>query len=447
MRIFVTGGAGFIGSHFVRTLLNDGYPAYAGAQVTVYDKLTYAGNLENLADVSEDPRYAFVQGDICDPALLDEHLPGHDLVINFAAESHVDRSITGAADFVVTNVLGAQTVFDACLRAGTPRVVHIGTDEVYGSIDVGSWTEDQPLLPNSPYSAAKAGAELLARAYGVARAAAVVRVRPPALGLVASNARLNVAATASGGVAAAVGFAISSSIGTSWVLRLAAVVFLAAAVASLRLPSHVDDARRTDSEPPSPFAMRSAPSVVRRLLVATVSLRAISGLLTLGLAILLKAHRTPTVLVGFVLGAAVVGGLLGTALASRLPAERTARVTAVAVLAPILGCVVAAVVGSAVLTALAVGLTGFGAALGKYALDAALQTHVPPSQTGSAFARSETALQLGWALGGGLGLALSLVDRTGLGAAGARAVLFAVAAGFPVAGLVVGRRWVRRAGV
>ncbi|MDP9100987.1 MAG: dTDP-glucose 4,6-dehydratase [Actinomycetota bacterium] len=167
MRIFITGGAGFIGSHFVRQLLTDAYPAYAGADVTVYDKLTYAGNLANLAPVADSPRYRFVQGDICDAKTLDEVLPGHDLVINFAAESHVDRSITGAADFVVTNVLGAQTVFDACLRAGTRRVVHIGTDEVYGSIDEGSWTEQEPLLPNSPYSAAKAGAELLARAYGV----------------------------------------------------------------------------------------------------------------------------------------------------------------------------------------------------------------------------------------------------------------------------------------
>ena len=165
MRILVTGGAGFIGSHYVRTLLTGGYAGYEDAAVTVYDKLTYAGNLDNLAPVASDPRYRFVHGDIVDEQLLLDVLPGHDAVINFAAETHVDRSIVGAADFVVTNVLGAQTLFDACLRAGVPRVVHVGTDEVYGSIDEGSWTEESPLLPNSPYSAAKAGAELLARAY------------------------------------------------------------------------------------------------------------------------------------------------------------------------------------------------------------------------------------------------------------------------------------------
>jgi dTDP-glucose 4,6-dehydratase len=165
VRILVTGGAGFIGSHYVRTMLSGAYPGYEDAQVTVFDKLTYAGNLDNLAPVAENPRYRFVQGDIVDSKLLRDVLPGHDAVINFAAETHVDRSIVGAADFVVTNVLGAQTLFDACLQTGIPRVVHIGTDEVYGSIDEGSWTENEPLLPNSPYSAAKAGAELLARAY------------------------------------------------------------------------------------------------------------------------------------------------------------------------------------------------------------------------------------------------------------------------------------------
>ncbi len=167
MKLLVTGAAGFIGSHYVRTLLTGGYPGYEQTDVTVYDKLTYAGNLENLAPVADNPRYRFVQGDILDGDLLDDVLPGHDAVVNFAAESHVDRSIHGAADFVTTNAVGVQVLLDACLRAGIPRVVQVSTDEVYGSIAEGSFRESDPLLPNSPYSAAKAGGDLIARAYHV----------------------------------------------------------------------------------------------------------------------------------------------------------------------------------------------------------------------------------------------------------------------------------------
>ncbi len=163
MRLLVTGGAGFIGSHYVRTAL----AADPAAEVTVYDKLTYAGNLGNLEPVAGHPGYRFFQGDILDSALLDVVLPGHDAVLNFAAETHVDRSIAGAADFVVTNVLGAQTLFDACLRAGVRRVVQVSTDEVYGSLPDGAFAETHLLEPNSPYSAAKAGGDLLARAYHV----------------------------------------------------------------------------------------------------------------------------------------------------------------------------------------------------------------------------------------------------------------------------------------
>lgn len=165
MRVLVTGGAGFIGSHYVRTLLTGGYPGYEQAAVTVLDKLTYAGNLANLAPVSGSPRLEFIQGDICDGALLAAILPGHDAVLNFAAETHVDRSIAGAAPFVAANVTGTQTLLQACLEAGIPRVVQVSTDEVYGSVSSGSWTEQAPLEPNSPYAAAKAAGDLMARAY------------------------------------------------------------------------------------------------------------------------------------------------------------------------------------------------------------------------------------------------------------------------------------------
>src|SRR6516162_7319439 len=121
MRVLVTGGAGFIGSHYVRTLLGGGYPGYQDAAVTVLDKLTYAGNLANLAPVAG--RYDFVRGDICDGALLADVVPGHDAVLNFAAETHVDRSIAGAAEFVTANVTGVQVLLDACMAAGVPRIV------------------------------------------------------------------------------------------------------------------------------------------------------------------------------------------------------------------------------------------------------------------------------------------------------------------------------------
>jgi len=163
VRVVVTGGAGFIGSHYVRSLLAGAYPAFAGADVVVLDLLTYAGTLSNLAGCDPAPR--FVRGDIRDPATVAEVMTGTDVVVHFAAESHVDRSITGAADFVSTNVLGTQVLLQAALDAKVSRFVHVSTDEVYGSIDEGAWTEDHPLEPNSPYSASKASSDLLARSY------------------------------------------------------------------------------------------------------------------------------------------------------------------------------------------------------------------------------------------------------------------------------------------
>ncbi|GAA4347245.1 dTDP-glucose 4,6-dehydratase [Angustibacter luteus] len=165
VKVLVTGGAGFIGSHYVRQAVGGAYPALADAHVVVLDKLTYAGVRANLDPVADSPRLRFVHGDICDAGLVDELMSEVDEVVHFAAESHVDRSIAGAAAFVETNVVGTQTLLDGAIRHGIEKFVHVSTDEVYGSIDEGSWTEDEPLLPNSPYSASKASSDLLARAY------------------------------------------------------------------------------------------------------------------------------------------------------------------------------------------------------------------------------------------------------------------------------------------
>src|ERR1700709_2507016 len=165
MKILVTGGAGFIGSNFVRRTLRDAYPGLEGAEVVVLDALTYSGNLANLASVADSPRYTFVKGDIRNGGLLDELFPSVDAVVHFAAESHVDRSVRDASIFVETNVLGTQKLLEAALRTDIKRFVRVSTDEVYGSIAEGSWDEDRPLEPNSPYSASKAGSDLLARSY------------------------------------------------------------------------------------------------------------------------------------------------------------------------------------------------------------------------------------------------------------------------------------------
>jgi dTDP-glucose 4,6-dehydratase len=165
MKILVTGGAGFIGSHYVRTLLTGGYPGCEPVRVTVLDKLGYAGNLANLSRVEGDARFAFVHGDICDAALLASVVPGHDVVVNFAAETHVDRSIASATEFVAANVAGTQTLLQASLDARVSRMLQVSTDEVYGSVASGSWAEGARLEPNSPYAAMKASGDLIAWAY------------------------------------------------------------------------------------------------------------------------------------------------------------------------------------------------------------------------------------------------------------------------------------------
>ena len=162
MRLLVTGGAGFIGSNFVRRIVNGTYSGVS--QLTVLDKLTYAGTLKNLEMLPADS-FEFIKGDITNPDLISDLTKRHDAIVNFAAESHVDRSITGARDFIETNVLGVQNLLAASLHNQVSVFVQVSTDEVYGSISEGSWSEEYPLLPNSPYSASKASADLICRSY------------------------------------------------------------------------------------------------------------------------------------------------------------------------------------------------------------------------------------------------------------------------------------------
>ena len=162
MRVLVTGGAGFIGSNFVRRIFDGTFSGFSA--VTVLDNLTYAGTLTNLAEIPTSS-YKFVKGDICDADLVGTLVKENDVVINFAAESHVDRSINGAKEFIVTNVLGTQTLLDEVKASDVQTYLQVSTDEVYGSINNGSWPESDPLLPNSPYAASKASADLVCRSY------------------------------------------------------------------------------------------------------------------------------------------------------------------------------------------------------------------------------------------------------------------------------------------
>jgi dTDP-glucose 4,6-dehydratase len=161
VRIVVTGGAGFIGSNFVRLVLAE----YPDDEVVVLDKLTYAGNLDNLKDVVGDPRYSFVKGDICDEKVVGATVAGADAIVNFAAETHVDRSISGPQDFITTDVLGTHVLLEAVRAHDIPRFLQISTDEVYGDVLEGSSVETDALRPSSPYSASKAAGEMMVLAY------------------------------------------------------------------------------------------------------------------------------------------------------------------------------------------------------------------------------------------------------------------------------------------
>jgi dTDP-glucose 4,6-dehydratase len=162
MRILITGGAGFIGSHYARMLAAG--TLTGASEIIVLDKLTYSGNLANLEAIGNS-NFRFILGDICDESLVDKSTKSIDVIVNFAAESHVDRSIDSSKNFFMTNLIGTHTLLEAAKRNGVGTFIQISTDEVYGSIKSGSWDEEQPLLPNSPYAASKASADLLARSY------------------------------------------------------------------------------------------------------------------------------------------------------------------------------------------------------------------------------------------------------------------------------------------
>lgn len=165
MRVLVTGGAGFIGSQYVRAMINGELPGSEDCQVTVVDKLTYSGNRNNLRSVIDSPRLTFVHGDTCDAPLVNSVVSGHDAIVHMAAETHVDRSLFSAGEFINTNILGTQVLLEAALRSGVTRFLHVSTDEVYGSIEHGSWDEQTPIDPNVPYAAAKAGSDVMVMAY------------------------------------------------------------------------------------------------------------------------------------------------------------------------------------------------------------------------------------------------------------------------------------------
>jgi MFS family permease len=271
---------------------------------------------------------------------------------------------------------------------------------------------------------------VLSRAYGVARSAAMPRVRPEGMGLVQANARLNVAAVASSSLAAAIGAGISKGLGVAWVLYAASLVLIAAGVLALRLPGHVDEAPADMSDKPVTFRLRDAGPTVFAALSSAAALRAVAGLLTIFLAFLLRRHHASPWEVAGIVGAAAVGQVLGTVAAARVPRLSARGLARLSPLLSLLACSAAAIRPDGVLPAVAAGVTGLVASTSKFALDASLQTDVPARSVSSAFARSETALQLSWVLGAAIALVLPATGSVG----------FAIAAVLSAAGLVAGAR-------
>jgi hypothetical protein len=267
---------------------------------------------------------------------------------------------------------------------------------------------------------------VLSRAYGVARAAAVPRVRPPALGLVSANARLNIAAVSSGLVAAALGSVIVRITGSGELaLYLASVLLITGGVLALRLPEQVDEAPRVEDggAPTSPFRLTHGAPVLTGPLCAALSLRGVAGLLTIFLAFLLRAEGAAAPVVAAVVIAAAAGQLGGTTAAARLPESADRMLAVLALVLPFLTCVLAAVTGNDLWVVAAAGATGVSASLSRFGLDAAVQRHVPPRSISTAFARSETGLQLSWVVGGGLALVVPTEAAAGFGLAAALPVL------------------------
>jgi len=266
---------------------------------------------------------------------------------------------------------------------------------------------------------------VLSRAYGVARAAAVPRVRPPALGLVSSNARLNIAAVSSGLVAAGAGTALVRVTGSSALaLYLASVLLLTGGVLALRLPERVDEPPPSgDEQVRAPYRLSAAAPVVTGPFASALALRAVAGLLTIFLAFLLRAEGAAAPVVALVVVAAMAGQLGGTTAAARLPAAAGRALAVLALAGPFATCLLAALTGADLWVVAAAGATGVAVSLSRFGLDAAVQAHVPPRSISTAFARSETGLQLAWVVGGGLALVVPTTTSAGFGVAALLPVL------------------------